>query len=143
MGLKVLAAGSLSFAIGSGTSFSFDLAFDFPVDTFFKGGAASALASVSARARFDRGMMVRDASQSEERHRQRTTNDEVEDRQDAWYFSSAKARDRVLACSLCAENKGIVQLCSKICTITAKGCIRTQIATLFHLSWVVWCNGST
>lgn len=61
---EVLAEGSLLFAVGLGASISFDLAF--PVETLFDAGTASALASVSARVRFDRAMTIHDAVQQED-----------------------------------------------------------------------------
>ena len=108
--VEVLAAGSLLFAIGLGASISFDLAF--PVETLFNAGAASALASVSARVRFDRAMTIHDAIRKEDATCK------------IWRVMFAKSakrvalerhnvtRDRLLARSLYAENKCIVLSCS-------------------------------
>lgn len=54
--MRVLAVDSLSFAVGGGASFSFDLASQ--VEIFFDVGATLVLASVPARVRFDRAMMI-------------------------------------------------------------------------------------
>lgn len=60
----VIAVGSWSFIVGLGALFSFDFAF--LIETLFDGGAASALASVSARVRFNRAMTIRDAIRRED-----------------------------------------------------------------------------